>query len=65
VSYAILRKDNGVPTYYSAKTGRQWGNPGGGWVNDAKDAMQFAREQDAKEFMDCFLNRQDLNVVSV
>lgn len=44
----------GVPAFYSIKAGRALGSLHG-WTQDREQALQFAREQDAKLFADSFL----------
>lgn len=60
--YAIRRDSNGLPVFYSAATGRKLGQPLGGWVNQPDEALQFARERDASEFVDCFLSSQRASI---
>lgn len=67
MAYTILKNGQGGAVYFSPRTGRQLGNPLGGWVTEKADAIQFARDKDAQEFIDTFLSvqREGLNVAPV
>lgn len=55
MAFVLTDNANGLPTYFSAKAGRNLGAGGGGWIADPEEALQFAREQDARSFADAYL----------
>jgi len=56
MSYFLLtRNDDGFPTFYSCKVGRELGSPVGGWSDDKKKALRFSRAEDAQDFMEMYL----------
>lgn len=44
-----------MPIFYSASEGRSLGAGGNGWSPDKDKALGFAREQDARSFMEVHL----------
>lgn len=56
-AFLIRQSLDGVPSFYSARVGRDYGTPHG-WTQQAEEAMQFARERDAQAFIDTFLMHQ-------
>lgn len=55
MNYLIQKNDEGIPSFFSAKTGQSLGAGGHGWVGEKNHALGFARAQDAQEFIDVFL----------
>jgi hypothetical protein len=55
MAYVLQNNSDGLPTYFSAKVGRNLGAGSGGWVAEPDEALQFAREQDARTFADAYL----------
>jgi len=53
--YAILDQASGIKRYYSAEVSRNLGVPTGGWTEEPKRALGFARKKDAEEFQKTFL----------
>lgn len=47
--FVIERLDGGSRVYFSAKVGRDFGNPGGGWANDLVQATTFATRAAAEQ----------------
>lgn len=52
-----MRGDDGLPTLYSISVARQFGTPHG-WTAERDQALQFAREIDATQFLAAFLPHQ-------
>lgn len=55
MAFVLQNNADGLPSYFSAKAGRNFGAGGGGWIADPAEALQFARERDAREFADAYL----------
>ena len=53
--YGIVDRSSGINSYYSASVSRNLGVPNGGWTQEPKRALLFARRQDADEFRKTFL----------
>lgn len=58
MSFVIEQDDGAGSVFYSAKEGRNFGSPGGGWTGEQNNALQFARERDAREFLEVFIPQQ-------
>jgi hypothetical protein len=54
-AYLIADRSSGIASYYSAEVSRKLGVPNGGWSQEPKRALAFARRQDADEFRKTFL----------
>lgn len=55
MAFLIQNTNDGLPAFYSPRIGRDFGAGAGGWTANQAEALQFAREQDAQTFMECFL----------
>jgi hypothetical protein len=53
--YAVCDPSSGIKRYYSAEVSRNLGVPTGGWTEELKRALGFARHRDAEEFRKTFL----------
>lgn len=51
----IVKRDSGLPQYFTAAVGKDYANAGGAWIEDHNRALQFNRPSDAKSFMNTFL----------
>ena len=56
--FVVAKEGDTAEVYFSPSAGRNFGSPGGGWVDDKAKAIQFARESDAREFLDNFIPGQ-------
>lgn len=54
MSFVIENAQDGLPTYFAPKAGRNLA-AGSGWIADRDEALQFARERDAQAFLDVYL----------
>lgn len=54
-AYLIADRSSGINSYYSASVSRNLGVPTGGWTQEPKRALAFARRADAEEFKTTFL----------
>lgn len=43
--HIIERFDNGLPTYFSEKIGRDFGQPAGGWASERDQATLFTETE--------------------
>lgn len=57
MAYAIRRDDNGTPTFFSLKIGRDYGNPAGGWTHEPHQADKFPDEKAALAFIEKHMDK--------
>lgn len=55
MAHLIKRTDLGMPQYFSLSVGREYASPMGGWTMEPDMALQFARDKDAKQFVETLL----------
>lgn len=50
--HIIERSGDAVPSYFSRKIGRDFGQPNGGWTSERDKATVFESENEAQELLD-------------
>lgn len=55
----LLELNDGQPTYFSARVGRDQASPAGGWTPEKGKGLAFARSIDAANFVRTFLPHMD------
>jgi hypothetical protein len=63
MAFVICRRDTGVPQYYTADVGRDFGNAAGAWIgeDEKRKALQFGRRKDVRAFLRTFMPTDEPN----
>ena len=54
MAFLIENSGDGMPMWFAPRVARKLG-AGAGWTGNKDEAIQFAREDDAQAFMECYL----------